>query len=282
VFAALRHLGMGSRRVTRIATDDHGRMCPDALARALAECTAPPLVIAQSGQINTGASDRFDRIAPLVHAAGGWLHVDGAFGLWAQASPRLRHLTAGVEAADSWATDGHKWLQTPYDCGFAIVRDSAAHHRAMDITASYLAPPAAHERHPGATVPELSRRARGFAAWAVIRRLGRSGIAQMVDEDVRLARRLADGIAAIEGAQVPIVPELNQVIVRFGGEGEAGDALTLATIAAIEADGVAFMGPTRWRGQWLMRISVCSIATTDAAVDQTLDAVRAAWTKVQS
>jgi glutamate/tyrosine decarboxylase-like PLP-dependent enzyme len=202
VFSGLRYLGLGEKRIETVATDALGRILAGDLETKLKGHCGPLLVIGQAGQINTGVSDPFAQIAPLVHEAGGWLHVDGAFGLWARASERHRELVDGVELCDSWATDGHKWLQTPYDCGFVIVRNEDAHRRAMDMQASYLTRSDAQFRHPGAYVPELSRRARGFAAWAMIRRLGREGIAAMVEADVRIAEMIANGIARIEGAEV--------------------------------------------------------------------------------
>ena len=235
-------------------------------------------MIAQAGQINTGVSDPFVDIAPLVRAAGGWLHVDGAFGLWAAASPKHRHLVAGVNLADSWGTDGHKWLQTPYDGSFAIVRDEAAHRRAMNITASYLPGPAGGERDPTSYVMELSRRARGFAMWAMIKQLGRAGIAAMVEQDIAVARLMAKGIGSIEGAELIAMPELNQFMVRFGDS----DALTRATIAQVQEDAVAFIGGSEWHGQWVMRVSVCSIATTLEDGRVTVEAVRMAWEKVRA
>lgn len=284
VFSGLRYLGLGEKRVETIATDALGRMLPGDLERALAAGSAPAIVIGQSGQINTGVSDPFAIIAPMVHAAGGWLHVDGAFGLWARASGRHRHLLDGIEQADSMATDGHKWLQTPYDCGFVIVRHEAAHRRAMDMQASYLTRDDSAFRHPGAYVPELSRRARGFAAWAMMRRLGREGVAAMVDEDVRIAGLMADGIGAIPGVEVLNQPELNQFMVRFGdNSGDAeGDRLTRLTVEQIQQDAVAYMGTALWRGRLVMRISVCSIATTEAHAQITVEAVRSAWEKVQA
>jgi glutamate/tyrosine decarboxylase-like PLP-dependent enzyme len=284
VFQALRYLGFGARRVETIATDDLGRMLPGDFERALRAAQGPVIAIGQAGQINTGVSDPFAEIVPLVRSADAWLHVDGAFGLWALASERHRHLVAGVEGADSWATDGHKWLQTPYDCGFAICRDEAAHRRAMDLTASYLAPAGANQRHPGAYVPELSRRARGFATWAMIRRLGRRGIAQMVEDNVGLAQNMAAQMARIEGVSVVNQPELNQFVVRFGtdrGDAES-DRLTLATAERIQQESVAFMGPAQWRGRWVMRVSVCSIATTPTDADLTVAAVRSAWEAVRA
>ncbi len=282
LFTALKLLGFGTSRVISVPADAMGRMIPAELERALARVSHPAIVIGQAGQINTGASDPFAEIAPLVRVAGGWLHVDGAFGLWAQASAdtRISGQTAGVEQADSWATDGHKWLQVPYDSGFAIVRDSAAHRRAMAVSASYLPPPTGAERDPSAYVPELSRRARGFAAWAVIRRLGRAGIAQMVDQCCAVAAHIGAQLAGDDGITLVAPVVLNQVVLRFGDGAEA-DAQTLAVIAALQADAVAFAGASQWRGQWVMRVSVSSIATTLADADLTVDAIRRAWVKVQ-
>ena len=277
VFSGLRYLGLGAERVVRIATDPLGRMRPEALATALEGHSGPLIVIAQAGQINTGVSDPFGEIAPLVRAAGGWLHVDGAFGLWAAASPKHRHLVAGVELADSWGTDGHKWLQTPYDGSFAIVRDEAAHRRAMSITASYLPTAADSEREPTAYVMELSRRARGFAMWAMIKQLGREGIAHMVEQNIAVAQEMAAGIAALDGAELVNEPELNQFMVRFGDD----DSLTLATVEQIQRDAVAFIGTSQWRGHWVMRVSVSSIATTPEDGRITVAAVRAAWEKIR-
>jgi glutamate/tyrosine decarboxylase-like PLP-dependent enzyme len=284
VFSGLRYLGLGEKRVTTIATDTLGRMLPGDLERALKSSSDPTIVIGQAGQINTGVSDPFTEIVSLVHDAGGWVHVDGAFGLWARASEKHRHLLDGIELADSMATDGHKWLQTPYDCGFVIVRHEAAHRRAMDMAASYLTRDNEQFRHPGAYVPELSRRSRGFAAWAMMRRLGRSGIARMVDEDIRLAQIMAKGMAQIPGVEVVNQPELNQFVVRFGAgrdDGEA-DRLTQATVEQIQRDAVAFMGTAMWRGRLIMRVSVCSIATTEEDARITVDAVRRAWETVQA
>ena len=283
VFSGLRYLGLGAKQVETIATDDLGRMLPDAVEQALRSSSDPAIVISQAGQINTGVSDPFAEIVPMVRATGGWLHVDGAFGLWARASEKHRHLLDGVEGADSWATDGHKWLQTPYDCGFTIVRHEAAHRAAMDMEASYLSKLGSGERHPGAYVPELSRRSRGFAAWAMMRRLGRAGIAQMVDEDVRIAQYLARGLGEINGVTVINQPELNQLVVSFGAGSDPAecDCLTLATVERIQQDAVAFMGAALWRGRWVMRVSVCSIATTTEHADITIAAVRDAWHNVR-
>lgn len=278
VFSGLKFLGLGARRVATIATDNAGRMLPAALEKELAEGDGPAIVIAQSGQINTGASDPFAEIVPLCRAAGAWLHVDGAFGLWAQASATLRYQTAGVEGADSWATDGHKWLQTPYDCGFAIVRDAVAHQRAMAFSASYLPPAADSEREPSAFVPELSRRARGFSTWAMIRQFGRSGIAEMVERCCTIAARIGERLAGEPGVAVVVPVELNQLILRFGDD----DAATLATIAQVQEDAVLFAGASSWRGQWVMRISVSSAATTLDDAEITAAAIAAAWRTVSA
>lgn len=278
VFSGLRYLGLGAERVVPIKTDALGRMLESDLEAKLEAHSGPLIVIAQAGQINTGVSDPFEEIVPLVRKAGGWLHVDGAFGLWAAASDKHRHLVAGVEQADSWGTDGHKWLQTPYDGSFAIVRDEAAHRRAMSITASYLPTAASDERDPTAYVMELSRRARGFAMWAMIKELGREGVARMVEQDIAVAQQMAAGMAAIEGAELVCPAEINQFMVRFGGD----DDLTLAAVEQIQRDAVAFIGASQWRGQWVMRVSVCSIATTPEDGRITVEAVRAAWEKVRA
>ena len=221
--------------------------CLPPSAEALAGCSGPVIAIMQAGQINTGACDPFADLIPAARAHGAWVHVDGAFGLWARACPDRAYLTASAEDADSWATDGHKWLQTPYDCGYAIVRDAEAHRRAMTIAASYLPPVSEGERDPTHFVPELSRRARGFATWAMIKHLGREGIAAMVERHCRLARRIADGLAAEPGLRVLNEVVLNQVIVRFGADEppEVGDHLTRETIQYIQADGTCFMGGAR-------------------------------------
>jgi len=183
----------------------------------------------------------------------------------------------GVELADSWATDGHKWLQTPYDCGFAIVRDAEAHRRAMAISASYLPPAEGAEREPSAYVPELSRRARGFATWAMIRRLGRAGIAEVVERNCAVAAHMGQNLGADDGVALVCAVELNQFMLRFGDSDEA----TLAVVRQVQEDAVAFIGAAQWRGQWVMRVSVSSAATTIAEADTTIAAVRSAWATVR-
>jgi glutamate/tyrosine decarboxylase-like PLP-dependent enzyme len=273
VFSGLKYLGFGAKRVTTIETDSMGRMLPAAFERAMRATTGPVIAVTQAGQINTGASDPFDHIIPAARDAGAWVHVDGAFGLWAQVAPAYKAEVAGVEQADSWGTDGHKWLQTPYDCGFAIVREGDAHRRAMSISASYLPPAEGEDRDPSAYVPELSRRARGFATWAMIRQLGRAGLAEMVDRDCRIAAHIGENLAREPGITLVCPVVLNQFMVRFSADGWDDDALTLAVVERVQADAVAFIGSSLWRGQWVMRASVCSIATTLADADLTVAAV---------
>jgi glutamate/tyrosine decarboxylase-like PLP-dependent enzyme len=283
VFSALQFLGLGHDRVVRVGTDAQGCMQPHEFARAIVGCDGPTIVIAQAGQLNTGAFDPIEAIAPEARARGAWVHVDGAFGLWARACDATAHLAAGYELADSWATDGHKWLQTPYDCGYAIVRDAEAHRRAMTIAASYLPSVAEGDRDPTHFVPELSRRARGFATWAMIRHLGRSGIAAMVAQHCRLAARFAERLAREPGVHVLNDVVLNQIIVRFGVSGTdvAADRLTQETIRRVQADGTCFAGGARWRDRWVMRLSVTSAPTTDADIDCSADAIVRAWRSVR-
>lgn len=282
VFSALQFLGLGHDRVVRIAAGRQGTMEPSAFAAAIAKVSGPAIVILQAGQINTGDFDRFAELIPLAHAKGAWVHVDGAFGLWARATPGRKHLANGIELADSWATDGHKWLQTPYDCGYAIVRDELAHRRAMTIAASYLPMAAEGERDPSHYVPELSRRARGFATWAIIRTLGRAGIAEMVERHCRVARLMAKTLAEEPGIRVENEVVLNQAIVRFGNgaDPERGDQLTRDTISRIQSDGVCFAGGATWRGRQVMRISVIGGDTTEADGRRSAEAMITAYRNV--
>ena len=272
VLAALRFLGFGAETPERIATDTQGRMLADALGRALEADTGPAIVIAQAGQINTGAFDPIREIAAHCKRHGCWLHVDGAFGLWARLCPELANLTDGMEQADSWATDGHKWLQLPYDSGFAIVRDADAHRRAMAINASYLP---SSDYDPGQFVPELSRRARGFAVWAVLRTLGREGVREMVHRHCRCAQQLAASLAHVRGIRVVNDVVLNQLIVRFGED----DAVTNAVIAELQAENLCFAGGARWRGQSVMRVSLIAADLDDNDIQRLADAILRAWRK---
>ena len=277
IFSALRYLGLGTKRVVAVAVNDEGVMRADAFAQAMRKLDGPTIVVTQAGHINSGAFDPIEDIVPIARDKGAWVHVDGAFGLWARATPDLKHLAAGFELADSWGTDGHKWLQTPHDCGYAIVRDAQAHRRAMTIAASYL--PAGAERHPADYVPELSRRARGLPTWAMIKTLGREGIAAMVSRHCAQARRFADRLGQDPSIEIMNDVVLNQVAVKLGRdmEGERSDALTLKTIARIQSEGECFVGGALWRGRQIIRISVIGAPTTDADIDRSAEAILRAW-----
>jgi glutamate/tyrosine decarboxylase-like PLP-dependent enzyme len=277
IHAALQMLGLGRERVIRVPADGQGRIRPDALAPALAALDRPALVCAQAGNVNTGAFDPLPAITDAVRANGGWLHVDGAFGLWAGADPSRRHLVEGVEGADSWTTDAHKWLNVPYDSGLVFTADRAAHHAAMTLGAAYYVETDGGERDPYNWVAESSRRARGFAVWAAIRSLGRSGVAEMVERTCDHARRFAAGLEGAPGVSVLNDVVLNQVLVRFdgpSGDTAAGDARTDAVIAAVQADGTMWLGGTRWHGQRAMRISVSGWRTTTDDVDRCVAVIR--------
>jgi glutamate/tyrosine decarboxylase-like PLP-dependent enzyme len=255
-------LGLGRTRVVRVPVDGQGRMRADALPKL----EAPTIVCAQAGNVNTGAFDPLEAIADRLAQSGAWLHVDGAFGLWAAASPALAPHVRGIARADSLATDAHKWLNVPYDCGIAFTRDGAALRAAMAITAEYL-PTEGGERNPSDYTPELSRRARGVEVWAALRALGKSGVAELIERSCRQARRFAQGLTSA-GFDVLNEVVLNQVLVAFG------DAeLTRRTISAIQAEGTCWCGATVWQGRTAMRISVCSWATTDDDVERSLDAI---------
>lgn len=283
VFSALQFLGLGHDRVVRIETGAEGTILPDGFIAAARRASGPVIAILQAGQLNTGAFDDFEVLVGAAREAGAWVHVDGAFGMWARACPQRRHLTEGVDGADSWAVDGHKWLQTPYDCGYAIVRDEAAHRRAMTIAASYLPTTDEGERDPSHFVPELSRRARGFATWAMIRHLGREGIAALVERNCRAVRAMTERLKADNGLAILNEVVLNQFLVRFGvgvSEDEA-DRLTEATIRRIQADGVCFAGGAKWRGRRAMRVSVASWLTDERQGLIAADGILAAWHAVR-
>jgi glutamate/tyrosine decarboxylase-like PLP-dependent enzyme len=261
---SLRLLGMGANAVEPVAADANGAMDPSALAAALAEGgDAPAIVCAQAGNVNTGACDDLAAICPPARERGAWVHVDGAFGLWAAASPAKRHLVEGVERAHSWAVDGHKWLNVPYDAGFVMCADPDAHAASMAYTASYLVGTEA-----GSWAVESSRRARGFASWAALRELGRSGVADLVDSCCALAERFAERLAAIDGVEIGNDVVLNQVLVSFGSD-ERTDAL----VEAAQLDGTFWAGGTTWHGRRYMRISVSNWTTTEADVDRCVDTI---------
>jgi glutamate/tyrosine decarboxylase-like PLP-dependent enzyme len=267
---ALRYLGLGSGRLRVVPADDQGRMRADALPEVLAACQGPTIVCAQAGNVNTGAFDPLAAICGAARQHGAWAHVDGAFGLWAAASPALRHLVTGVELADSVATDAHKWLNVPYDSGLAFVAHPAAHRAAFAKVASYFVPGQTDERDPDAFTAEASRRARGFAIWAALRSLGRSGVTELVERGCRQARHFADVLGAAPEAEVLNEVVLNQVLVRFPDPGGDHDGRTREVIRRVQADGTLWAGGTTWHGMAAMRISVSNWSTTDADVDRSL------------
>jgi aromatic-L-amino-acid decarboxylase len=274
VFAALRMLGMGGRRVELVAVDEQGRMRASELGRRLASGEGPAIVVAQVGEVNTGAVDPLPAITRLAREHGAWCHVDGAFGLWAAASPRLRGLVEGVAEADSWATDAHKWLNVPYDCGVAIVRDRTAHSGAMNsfAGAEYIPQPEHDERSPAEWVPEFSRRARGFAVYAAIRQLGRQGVAELVERCCDCARLMAGELS--RDPRVTVLNEvlLNQVLVRFARDGVN---VTDEVIDAVQREGTCWMSGTQWQGGPAMRISVCNWRTTEDDIRRSARAILA-------
>ena len=258
---ALSMLGIGRGHIIRVPVDSQGRMRADALP-PLNDST---LLCLQAGNVNTGAFDPAASILPTAHATGSWVHVDGAFGLWAAAAPARAHLMEGYAGADSWATDAHKWLNTPYDSGIAFVREPDHLRAAMSISAAYLTE--SDTRMPGQYTPEMSRRARGVEVWAVLRSLGKSGLAELVERCCQHANHFADGLRAA-GYEVLNEVVLNQVLVAFG------DAdTTQRVIAGVQRDGTCWCGGTVWQGRTAMRISVSSWATTEADVNQSLDAI---------
>ena len=259
---ALGLVGFGRNRLVRVPVDAQGRMRPDALP----PLSAATIVCAQAGNLNTGAFDPLATIAERTRAAGAWLHVDGAFGLWAAAAAKRAHLLDGAALADSWATDAHKWLNVPYDSGLAFVRDPGALRAAMAVTADYL-PADPGVRNPSDFTPELSRRARGADVWAVLRSLGRSGLDELIERNCRQAARFAEGLSAA-GYEILNDVVLNQVLVSFGEP-----AATDRVIAGVQADGTCWCGGTLWQGRTAMRISVSSWATTDDDVERSLAAI---------
>jgi glutamate/tyrosine decarboxylase-like PLP-dependent enzyme len=279
LLSALRLVGLGSGPgVVRAPADEQGRMRADELVAALADSptNGATIVCAQAGNVNSGASDPFREIVGAAHECGAWVHVDGAFGLWAATSPQLRPQLEGVEAADSWATDAHKWLNVPYDCGIVGVADPTALASAMSQTAAYLVTAEGRARDPFDWVPEASRRARATPVYAAIRSLGRRGIQALVERCCDLARRMAERVAAGTGVRILNDVVLNQVLVRFDapdGGPAAGDARTRAIIAAVQRDGTMWAGGTRWHGLDAMRISVSAWNTTEADIDRSADAI---------
>lgn len=290
IHAALRMLGFGARDVTIVDADAQGRLRADALEDALGGAQPPLIVCAQAGNVNSGAFDPIGAITGLARARGAWVHVDAAFGLWVAASPAHQHLVTDVDLADSWATDAHKWLNVPYDCGLAIVADAASHRAAMTSAAPYLERREETGRDPLDWVPEASRRARAFALYATLRSLGRRGVGELVERCCRLATMMADRLRVDPYVEILNEVALNQVLVRFhAGPPEPpvsspqsrsiSDDLTRATIERVQHDGVCWAGGTFWHGVWAMRISVCNWSTTERDIQEAAEAIlRAART----
>jgi glutamate/tyrosine decarboxylase-like PLP-dependent enzyme len=275
---AVRLLGLGTQSIVDLPVDAQGRLSREALQQSLqSHPSAPAIVLLQAGDVNTGAYDLFDELIPIAHQYNAWVHVDGAFGLWAAASPTYRHLLRGVSTADSWATDGHKWLNVPYDCGYAFVLDSESHRASLAHRAPYLT----HDsgaRDEMDWNPEWSRRARGFPTYAALRQLGRNGVAELVDRCCGHAHSLTARIGHLPGAELVWEPVINQGLVRFldssaGASEEDHDRRTNEVIAAILATGEAFFGGTTWRGRRAMRVSVSSWRTSEEDVDRVVEAV---------
>lgn len=271
---ALRLLGIGASGITAVPADAQGRMLPGALRDALEHSDGPIIVCAQAGNVNTGSVDPLEEIADIAQAADAWLHLDGAFGLWAAASPALRHLVAGAERADSWATDAHKWLNVPYDSGIAFCAHPEAQRAAMSIRAGYLI----HADPDGPRDeldwnPEFSRRARGFPVYAAIRSLGRSGVAELVERCCAHARRFGEALGAVANVEVLNDVVLNQVLVRFLDDAGRHDARTRAVVQAVQTDGTCWLSGTTWHGIGAMRISVSNWATSSDDVEQSIEAI---------
>ena len=277
ILRSARLLGVGTDAIGYVGTDNSGRLRPGALAEALqrsgaAPTPVPTVVWLQAGDLNTGVFDRFAEACAVARAAGAWVHVDGAFGLWAATSARHQHLLTGVEQADSWATDGHKWLNLPFDSGMVFVADTAAHRAAFAQDASYSVP---HEdlRNQKDFNPEWSRRGRGFPAYAAIRALGRAGIGEIVERCCAHAERLVREIGRLPGADVVAAPVINQGLVRFLGSDGNHDRATDEVICAIQQKGVAWFGGATWNGMRVMRVSVCNWLTSDDDIARTIASV---------
>ena len=275
VGVACRMLGLGAERIRVIPADDQGRMLPNALAAALAEQSGPTIVCAQAGEVNTGAFDPFGEIVDACRAHGAWCHVDGAFGLWAAVSRRRSHLVAGVARADSWATDGHKWLNVPYDCGIAAVADASAHRAAMTSSAAYI--PAHTEDIPWGYDwnPEYSRRARGIPLYAALRFLGRAGLTDLVDRCCDYAVQFAERLDEADGVEIVNDVVLNQILVRFDDD----DDVTNAVIQRVQEDGTCWLGGSTFRDRAVMRVSVIGWQTTASDIDRSAEAVLGAFAR---
>jgi len=274
----VRLLGLGTDAIVNAGADPQGRLDLGGLSRELQAGDDPVIVCLQAGEINTGSFDDFTQACRIAHARSAWVHVDGAFGLWAAVSQRYRHLLAGVDAADSWTTDAHKWLNVPFDCGLVFTAHPAQHRAAMSVTASYLIRAAemggGTPREQIDYNPEWSRRGRGFAVYAAIRSVGRCGITQIIDDCCDHARHLTAGIGALPGAEILHEPQINQGLIRFTDPGGDHDSRTDRVIARIQHDGHAWFGGTTFNGARAMRISVVNHRTTDHDIERAIAAVR--------
>jgi glutamate/tyrosine decarboxylase-like PLP-dependent enzyme len=269
VDVALRYLGFGTRIQKRVESDSQGRMRADKLRELMATLEGPTIICAQAGNVNTGSFDPLREIGEIARAHGAWLHVDSAFGLWARTSTAHRHLADGMDLADSWATDAHKWLNTPYDCGVAIVRHAQDHHDAMTSSAAYLIQTQGPERDAVDWVPEFSRRARGVPVYATLRTLGRAGVEGLVDNGCARARQMGELLGRIDGVQVLNDVVLNQVLVRFGDD----DETTRAVITGVQKDGTCWLGGTVWHGLAAMRVSVSNWQTSEQDIERSAAAI---------
>jgi len=276
IFVSLRMLGLGADRVVRVGVDDQGRMRADELRATLARVRGPTIVCAQVGNVNSGAFDPLRPIGDAARAAGAWLHVDGAFGLWAAASDRLRHNVDGIELAHSWATDAHKTLNVPHDCGVVFCADADAQRSAMNVTAAYLVRGVDEAYNAYDWVPESSRSARGLGVYAALRTLGRAGVADLVDRYCRLASRMADRLRVADGVEILNDVGFTQVLVRFpapGDDAAAADRRTRAVAAAVQRDGTCWLGTTTWHGVVAIRVSISNASTSDGDIDRSADAI---------
>lgn len=279
---ALRFAGLGAGRLLRVPVDDQGRMIAAELAKTVATLDGPVLVCAQVGNVNTGAIDPINDIADVCAKHNAWLHVDGAFGLWAAAVPSMRDDIKGIERADSWATDAHKWLNVPYDSGLAIVKDSRAHRAAMTVSAAYLIQSTGDTvRDAVDWVPEFSRRGRGFPIYAQLRTLGRAGLAELIAHSCALARRAAEGLSAIPGATVLNEIALNQILVRFTpSDGSDADAFTRRVVQGVQEEGTCWLSGSTWHGVAVMRVSISGQDTSEADIDRSVAVIRAVAAKL--
>ena len=266
---AMRYLGFGTRALLRVESDGQGRMRADRLRRLLDNLTGPTIICAQAGNVNTGAFDPLREIAEAAREHNAWLHIDGAFGLWARTNRELAPLADGIDLADSWATDAHKWLNVPYDCGITIVRHPEDHRLSMTSTAAYLVQTSGVERDAVDWVPEFSRRARGIPVYAALRALGRSGVEDLIGRNCAQAKQFADLLRREPGVEVLNDVVLNQVLVRFGDD----DEVTRSVIAGVQEEGTCWLGGTTWQGRAAMRISISNWATTAEDVERSAAAI---------